>query len=73
MPEDHPQHPVNPYGSSKLFIERILAELNITCGLPWVALRYFNAAGADPEEGCWTKKHDIVLILNHLQFYVGEN
>jgi UDP-glucose 4-epimerase len=60
IPEDHPQHPVIPYGSSKLFIERMLADLNVTCGLPGMALRYFNAAGADREEGCWTKKHDRV-------------
>jgi UDP-arabinose 4-epimerase len=49
IPEDHPQHPINPYGSSKLFVERMLADLNVACGLPWMALRYFNAAGADPE------------------------
>jgi UDP-glucose-4-epimerase GalE len=49
IPEDHPQHPINPYGSSKLFVERMLANLNVACGLPWMALRYFNAAGADPE------------------------
>jgi UDP-glucose-4-epimerase GalE len=48
--EDHPQHPINPYGHSKLFVERLLADLNAACGLPWMALRYFNAAGADP--GC---------------------
>jgi UDP-arabinose 4-epimerase len=43
--EDHPQRPINPYGHSKLFVERMLADLNVTCGLPWVALRYFNAPG----------------------------
>jgi UDP-glucose-4-epimerase GalE len=46
--EDHPQDPINPYGHSKLFVERMLADLNVSVGLPWVALRYFNAAGADP-------------------------
>jgi UDP-glucose 4-epimerase len=46
--EDHPQRPINPYGSSKLFVERMLADLNVAHGLPWMALRYFNAAGADP-------------------------
>ena len=49
IPEDHPQRPINPYGYSKLFVERMLKDLNTACGLPWVALRYFNAAGADPE------------------------
>jgi UDP-glucose-4-epimerase GalE len=46
--EDHPQRPINPYGHSKLFVERMLSDLHIAYGLPWVALRYFNAAGADP-------------------------
>src|SRR6266702_5526226 len=46
--EDHPQRPINPYGYSKLFVERMLADLNVAFGLPWIAFRYFNAAGADP-------------------------
>ncbi|MGP0094500.1 MAG: UDP-glucose 4-epimerase GalE [Xanthobacteraceae bacterium] len=46
--EDHPQRPINPYGYSKLFVERMLADLHAANGLPWIALRYFNAAGADP-------------------------
>lgn len=46
--EDHPQRPINPYGRSKLFVEHLLADLNAANGLPWLALRYFNAAGADP-------------------------
>jgi UDP-arabinose 4-epimerase len=33
--EDHPQRPINPYGSSKLFVERMLADVNVACGLPW--------------------------------------
>jgi UDP-glucose-4-epimerase GalE len=47
--ESAPQRPVNPYGASKLFVERMLADLGQAIALPWVALRYFNAAGADPE------------------------
>jgi UDP-glucose-4-epimerase GalE len=47
--EDHPQHPVNPYGESKLFIERALRWYGDAYDLNWVALRYFNAAGADPD------------------------
>lgn len=47
--EDHPQRPINPYGWSKLFVERILADLDQAYNLPSVSLRYFNAAGADPE------------------------
>jgi len=48
IPEDHPQNPVNPYGESKLFIERILHRYHEAYGLRYAALRYFNAAGADP-------------------------
>ncbi len=47
--EDHPQRPVNPYGESKLFVERVLRAYAHAYRLRWVALRYFNAAGADPE------------------------
>jgi UDP-glucose-4-epimerase GalE len=46
--EEHRQCPVNPYGESKLFIERTLRWYGEAYGLRWVALRYFNAAGADP-------------------------
>jgi UDP-arabinose 4-epimerase len=47
--EDHPQRPINPYGRSKLFVEHMLRDLHEAHGLPWMALRYFNAAGADPD------------------------
>ena len=47
--EDHPQHPVNPYGESKLMVERLLHWYGCVHGLRWTALRYFNAAGADPD------------------------
>ncbi|HVH71030.1 MAG TPA: UDP-glucose 4-epimerase GalE [Candidatus Dormibacteraeota bacterium] len=49
IPEDHPQLPVNPYGESKRFLERALYWHGEAYGLRWVALRYFNAAGADLE------------------------
>jgi UDP-glucose-4-epimerase GalE len=49
IPEDHPQVPVNAYGESKLFIERVLRCYGEAYGLEWTALRYFNAAGAAPE------------------------
>ncbi len=45
--EDHPTRPVNPYGESKLMVERMLAWVEAAHGLRWRALRYFNAAGAD--------------------------
>ncbi|HET6620829.1 MAG TPA: UDP-glucose 4-epimerase GalE [Dongiaceae bacterium] len=46
--EDHPQNPVNPYGVSKLIVERMLRDYGAAYGLRSVSLRYFNAAGADP-------------------------
>lgn len=46
--ETHPQRPVNPYGASKLMVERILSDFDHAFGLRSVAFRYFNAAGADP-------------------------
>ena len=47
--EDEPVRPVNPYGESKLFVERALHWYGRAYGLTWAALRYFNAAGADPD------------------------
>jgi UDP-glucose 4-epimerase len=44
--EGHPQWPINPYGWSKLFVERLLESFDRAYGLRFVALRYFNAAGA---------------------------
>jgi UDP-arabinose 4-epimerase len=46
--ESHPQSPVNPYGESKLFVEKALNWYGVAHGLRSAALRYFNAAGADP-------------------------
>ena len=47
--EDAEQRPINPYGMSKLAVERVLADFGAAYGLRSVALRYFNAAGADPD------------------------
>src|SRR4029079_10603008 len=47
--EMHPQAPVNPYGESKLMVEKMLRWYGEIYGLRWMALRYFNAAGADPD------------------------
>jgi UDP-glucose-4-epimerase GalE len=44
-----PTGPINPYGASKLFMERMLADFEKAHGLHWISLRYFNAAGADPD------------------------
>lgn len=57
MPEDHPQRPVNPYGETKLMMERALEWYGRAYGLGWIALRYFNAAGADLE-GRLGEDHD---------------
>lgn len=65
--EQHPQVPINPYGRSKLFVEQILCDYQQAYGLQSVCLRYFNAAGADPD-GELGERHDpethlIPLIL----------
>lgn len=43
--------PINPYGSSKAMLERVLQDAHSAHGMPWIALRYFNACGADPAGG----------------------
>jgi UDP-glucose-4-epimerase GalE len=66
--EDTPQHPVNPYGETKLMIERALHWHGVAHGSRYVALRYFNAAGADPDgeigEAHDPETHLIPLILD---------
>lgn len=49
LDESHPRLPVNPYGDSKKIVEDMLHDFYDAHGIPFVALRYFNAAGADPE------------------------
>jgi UDP-glucose 4-epimerase len=49
MNEDHPQAPLNPYGRSKLMVEQALADYDRYAGFRSAVMRYFNAAGADPE------------------------
>lgn len=67
IPEDHPQNPINPYGYSKMVVERMLADLDLAHGMRSVSLRYFNAAGADPEceigEAHNPETHLIPLVL----------
>lgn len=67
IPEDHSQNPINPYGASKLMIERVLADFHTAYGLKSVAFRYFNAAGADPQgrlgEDHNPETHLIPLVL----------
>ncbi len=63
IPEDHPQKPVNPYGESKLFVERMLHWYGAAYGLRWMALRYFNAAGADPAGEIGEEHHPETHLL----------
>ncbi|TXH36903.1 MAG: UDP-glucose 4-epimerase GalE, partial [Burkholderiaceae bacterium] len=65
--EAHPKAPINPYGRSKWFVEQMLEDYDRAYGLKAVCLRYFNAAGADPEgelgESHEPETHLIPLIL----------
>ncbi|MBD2059867.1 UDP-glucose 4-epimerase GalE [Oculatella sp. FACHB-28] len=67
IPEDHPQDPINPYGATKLMVERVLADFGVAYGLKSVCFRYFNAAGADPAgrlgEDHIPETHLIPLVL----------
>ncbi|WNF22659.1 UDP-glucose 4-epimerase GalE [Mesobacillus jeotgali] len=68
--ENTPTNPINPYGESKLMVERILENFSSAYGLNYVVLRYFNAAGAHVS-GKIGEKHDpethlIPIILQHL-------
>lgn len=66
--EDMPQNPVNPYGATKKIVERILEDYHKAYGLYYCCLRYFNAAGADPDgeigESHTPETHLIPLILD---------
>ena len=55
--ENHPQQPINPYGFTKLVVERMLHDADSAHGIKHVSLRYFNAAGADPD-GELGERHD---------------
>jgi UDP-glucose 4-epimerase len=70
--EDHPKQPINPYGASKLMVERILADAATAYGLRSVSLRYFNAAGAAPD-GSIGEAHDpeTHLVPNVLRAALG--
>ncbi|WP_414619869.1 UDP-glucose 4-epimerase GalE [Calothrix sp. CCY 0018] len=67
IPEDHPQNPINPYGATKLMVERILSDFSEAYDFKSVRFRYFNAAGADPEgnlgEDHNPETHLIPLVL----------
>jgi len=71
--EEHPTKPINPYGQSKLMVEKILGDAANAYGLRSVALRYFNAAGADPS-GEIGEAHspETHLIPNVLRSLLGQ-
>jgi UDP-glucose 4-epimerase len=71
--EAHPLNPINPYGYTKLFVERILQDYGKAYGLRFISLRYFNAAGADLEAEIG-ELHDpeTHLIPNILLFLLGK-
>ena len=66
--EDMLQHPINPYGATKLMVERIFKDYAKAYDLKFVVLRYFNAAGADPDgdigESHDPETHIIPLVLD---------
>lgn len=68
LTEDHPQNPINPYGWTKLMVERILKDYDTAYGLKSIILRYFNASGADESgligEDHSPESHLIPLILD---------
>lgn len=72
IPENHPLNPVNPYGQTKVFVEKILEDYERAYGLKFISLRYFNAAGADPD-GLLGEMHEpeTHLIPNILLFLLG--
>ena len=65
--EEQPQNPINPYGKTKLMVEQILQDFDLAYDFRSVCLRYFNAAGADPEgmvgEDHTPETHLIPLVL----------
>jgi UDP-glucose 4-epimerase len=73
IPESHPLDPSNPYGLTKFFVEKILLDYERAYGMKFISLRYFNAAGADPE-GRRGEMHEpeTHLIPNILLFLLGE-
>lgn len=70
--EDHPKSPINPYGASKLMVERMLQDAASAYGLRSVALRYFNAAGASPDADIGeSHQPETHLIPNALRAALG--
>jgi UDP-glucose 4-epimerase len=71
MDEQHPQNPINPYGRTKFMVEKIIDDYRAAYGLQYIALRYFNAAGAHPDgsigESHRIETHLIPLVLKAIR------
>jgi len=71
LDEKHPQNPINPYGQSKLMLEKIIMDYHVAYGLNYVFLRYFNASGASDDasigEDHTPESHLIPLVLEAAQ------
>jgi len=73
IPESHPLNPLNPYGQTKFFIEKILEDYERAYSLRFISLRYFNAAGADPDSQLGEMHEpETHLIPNILLFLLGK-
>ena len=74
--EEHPQNPINPYGRTKWMIEQILGDYQKAYGLQYIALRYFNAAGASLDgfigESHTPETHLLPLVLKALKGEIPE-
>ncbi len=81
LPEDFPCAPINPYGASKLMIERMLADYRTAYGFGAFCLRYFNASGADPGGGIGEMRDNethlipraMMALQGHVEFAVFGN
>lgn len=71
LDEKHQQLPISPYGKTKFMIEKVMEDYNVAYGLNYIALRYFNAAGADAQgelgESHDPESHLIPLVLKAIK------
>lgn len=71
--EDHPLRPINPYGQTKYFVEKILEDYDRAHDLKFISLRYFNASGADPQcQRGEVHNPETHLIPNILRFLLNK-
>ena len=71
--EDHPLRPINPYGQTKYFVEKILEDYDRAYDLKFISLRYFNASGADPQcQRGEAHNPETHLIPNILRFLLNK-